>query len=195
MEPIVIIAIVGIIALIGIGIFYSRKSSPSPSSSIKRASTKTASSKVKTREEEEPVDASATYDTRNILQLRASSGGCLSIPDANNESDPTIQKCNSADSKQRWLYDPNKTQLQSVLGSCLAARSDGSVVGWVCEPNKKDQRWKYSGTDGSFKNPSSGTCLRAESDENDSKIEAVACEREPNQRWNAKKVAFLGSLY
>lgn len=192
MQPIIIALIVGIIALIAIVIFYSRGSS-SPAPSIKRAKSRTSSKKKTTieKKEEEPVDASATFDNRNILQLRASSGGCLSIPDANNDSEPTIQKCNASDAKQRWLYDANKTQLQSVLGSCLVARSDGSVVGWVCEPNKKDQRWRYSGKDGTFENPSSGTCLRAESDENDSEITAGTCDR----RWNAKKVAFLGPLY
>ena len=192
MQPtIIVVAVIGVIALIGVVIFYSRGSS-SPAPSIKRAKSKTTM-KTKTNEveKEEPIDASATFDTRNILQLRAGVGGCLSIPDANNESEPTIQKCNASDSKQRWLYDANKTQLKSVLGSCLSARSDGSVVGWVCEPNKKDQRWKYSGTDGTFKNPSSGTCLRADSDENDSEITAGTCDR----RWIAKKVAFLGSLY
>ena len=194
MQPIVIIAIIGIITLIAAIIFYSRGSS-SPAPSIKRAKSKTKKKTKTTVEEEEPIDASATFDNRNILQLRAGVGGCLSIPDANNESEPTIQKCNASDSKQRWLYDANKSQLQNVLGSCLSARSDGSVVGWVCETNKKDQRWKYSGADGTFKNPSSETCLRTDSEENDSEITAVTCEREPNQRWIAKKVAFLGPLY
>lgn len=193
MQPTIIaVAVIGVIALIGVIIFYSRGSS-SPAPSIKRAKSKT-NTKTKTNEdekEEEPIDASATFDNRNILQLRAGSGGCLSIPDANNESEPTIQKCNASDAKQRWLYDANKTQLQSVLGSCLSTRSEGNVVGWVCEPNKKDQRWKYSGADGTFKNPSSGTCLRADSDENDSEITAGTCDR----RWIAKKVAFLGPLY
>ena len=190
MQPTIIaVAVIGVIVLIGVIIFYSRGSS-SPAPSIKRAKSKTTT-KTKTTVEEEPIDASATFDNRNILQLRADVGGCLSIPDANNESEPTIQKCNASDSKQRWLYDANKTQLKSVLGSCLSARSDGSVVGWVCEPNKKDQRWKYSGVDGTFKNPSSGTCLRTDSDENESEITAGTCDR----RWIAKKVAFLGSLY
>ena len=189
MQPIVIIAIIGVIALIGVIIFYSRGSS-SPAPSIKRAKSKTTT-KTKTTVEEEPIDASATFDNRNILQLRAGVGGCLSIPDANNESEPTIQKCNASDSKQRWLYDANKSQLQNVLGSCLSARSDGSVVGWVCDNKAKDQRWKYSGADGTFKNPSSGTCLRADSDENDSEVTAGTCDR----RWIAKKVAFLGPLY
>lgn len=190
MQPIVIIAIIGVIALIGVIIFYSRGSS-SPAPSIKRAKSKTTTKTKTTVEKEEPIDASATFDNRNILQLRAGVGGCLSIPDANNESEPTIQKCNSADSKQRWLYDANKSQLQNVLGSCLSARSDGSVVGWVCDNKTKDQRWKYSGADGTFKNPSSGTCLRADSDENDSEVTAGTCDR----RWIAKKVAFLGPLY
>jgi len=189
MQPVIIAAIVGIIALIAIFIFYSRGSSSSPAPSIKRAKSKTKTNEVE--KEEEPIDASATFDTRNILQLRAGSGGCLSIPDANNESEPTIQKCNASDAKQRWLYDANKTQLRNVLGSCLAARSDGSVVGWVCEPNKQDQRWRYSGKDGTFENPSSGRCLRSESDENDSEITAGTCDRP----WTAKKVAFLGSDY
>ena len=189
MQPIVIIAIIGVIALIGVIIFYSRGSS-SPAPSIKRAKSKTTT-KTKTTVGEEPIDASATFDNRNILQLRAGVGGCLSIPDANNESEPTIQKCNASDSKQRWLYDANKSQLQNVLGSCLSARSDGSVVGWVCDNKTKDQRWKYSGADGTFKNPSSGTCLRADSDENDSEVTAGTCDR----RWIAKKVAFLGPLY
>ena len=189
MQPIVIIAIIGVIALIGVIIFYSRGSS-SPAPSIKRAKSKTTKTN-EVEKEEEPIDASATFDNRNILQLRAGVGGCLSIPDANNESEPTIQKCNSTDSKQRWLYDANKSQLQNVLGSCLSARSDGSVVGWVCDNKAKDQRWKYSGADGTFKNPSSGTCLRVDSDENDSEVTAGTCDR----RWIAKKVAFLGSLY
>jgi len=188
-----VVLIVGAIAIVGLLVFIFYSSS-SRGPSIKRAKTRTSTKSDDDEEEtreQEPIDASATFDNRNILQLRAGSGGCLSIPDANNDSDPTIQKCNSSDAKQRWLYDANKTQLQSVLGSCLAARSDGRVVGWVCEPNKKDQRWKYSGADGTFKNPSSGQCLRSESDENDSEITAGTCDRP----WIAKKVAFLGSNY
>jgi LPXTG-motif cell wall-anchored protein len=193
MNTTTLFAILGLVVIVIVAIVYWRRRK-SPASRRRPAESEDEESSFEQTEtekdEEVEIDASATYDRNNIVQIKNQYGGCMSLPDANNGSVPWIQKCNSSDVKQRWLYDAKATRLKSALGSCVADKKNG-VVGWVCEDESEDQRWRYNADDGSFERVDEGTCLETDSNENDSEIRTSACARGAKQRWFVKKVAYI----
>jgi LPXTG-motif cell wall-anchored protein len=191
MNTTTLFAILGFVVIAIVAIVYWRRRRKTKDDVDEEEESSFEQTETATEEDEEvEIDASATYDRNNIVQIKNQYGGCMSLPDANNGTEPWIQKCNSADVKQRWLYDANATRLKSALGSCIADKKNG-VVGWVCEDESDDQRWKYNADDGSFERVDEGTCLETDSNENDSEIRASACARGASQRWFVKKVAYI----
>jgi LPXTG-motif cell wall-anchored protein len=193
MNTTTLFAILGLVVIaIVVIVYWRRRRKTEDDVDDEEEETSFEQTETATEEDEEvEIDASATYDRNNIVQIRNQYGGCMSLPDANNGTAPWIQKCNSADVKQRWLYDANATRLKSALGSCIADKKKNGVVGWVCEDESDDQRWKYNAADGSFERVDEGTCLETDSNENDSEIRASACARGASQRWFVKKVAYI----